>query len=429
MSCHWPCPTLARLHISWKMSTSPGYISCITALRSLLSSRPKLLNPSPNMPVEFISLAFPNASNELNPIPGAPIDPDYLARYARNLDDYEFNYTLQPYDSGGFDPFTTASYIAAHTKKLKVIVALRPNTLYPTVAAKALATLDQLSRGRAVVHFIAGGNDIEQGREGDFLLKDQRYSRLEEYIQILRKAWTATEPFDWSGEHYYFKNFQSRVKPFNGSSIPVSVGGSSPEAYRVGGGLADIFGLWGEPLKETKEQIDRVYAEAEKAGRADRPRIWVTFRPITAETDSLAWAKAHATLDALQSNVAAGKGKPGQQGPAPQNAGSQRLLDIASRGEVQDRALWYPTVTATNARGASTALVGSWETVAESILDYVDLGCDLISIRGYDNFGDMVDYGRNVLPRVRGELDRREGKVGGSGEGVVKGGFHPVESS
>ncbi|KAM0723223.1 hypothetical protein Q7P37_001423 [Cladosporium fusiforme] len=388
------------------------------------------------MPVEFISLAFPNASNELKPTPGAPIDPAYLARYARNLDDYEFNYTLQPYDSGGFDPFTTASYIAANTKHLKVIVALRPNTLYPTVAAKALATLDQLSAGRAVVHFIAGGNDTEQAREGDFLLKDQRYTRLEEYIHILRKAWSATEPFDWSGEHYYFKQFQSRVKPVNGT-IPISVGGSSDEAYRVGGSLADIFGLWGEPLKETQQQIDRIHAEAEKAGRADRPRIWVTFRPITAETDALAWEKAHRTLASLKSNIASNKGKPGQNGPAPQNAGSQRLLDIASRGEVQDRALWYPTVTATNARGASTALVGSWETVSQSILDYVDLGCDLISIRGYDNFQDMVEYGQQVLPRVRGELAARAAKaegrdgevkarVNGEGEG---GKFYPVESS
>lgn len=359
------------------------------------------------MPTEFISLAFPNESNELKPIPGAPIDPDFLARYARNLDDYGYNYTLQPYDSGGFDPFTTASFIAANTKNLKVIVALRPNTLYPTVAAKALATLDQLSKGRAVVHFIAGGNDTEQAKEGDFLLKGQRYSRLEEYIHVLKRAWESTEPFDWSGEHYYFKQFQSRVRPVNGT-IPISVGGSSDEAYRVGGSLADIFGLWGEPLKETKEQIDRIYAEAEKAGRVDRPRIWVTFRPITAETDDLAWAKAHRTLDALKSNVAAGKGKPGQKGDTPQNAGSQRLLDIASRGEVHDRALWFPTVSATNARGASTALVGSWETVSESILDYVDLGCDLISIRGYDNLTDMIDYGRHVLPRVREGIAARE---------------------
>lgn len=137
------------------------------------------------MPVEFISLAFPNPSTELNPIPGIPaVDSDYLKRYARNLDDYGFDYTLQPYDSGGADPWTMGATIAAVTSKLKVIIALRPNTVYPTVAAKALATLDQLSKGRAVVHFIAGGSDQEQAREGDFLSKDERYARLEEYIKV-----------------------------------------------------------------------------------------------------------------------------------------------------------------------------------------------------------------------------------------------------
>lgn len=296
------------------------------------------------MPVEFISLAFPNASTEIKPIPGAGIDPDYLKRYARNLDDYGFNYTLQPYGSGSFDPFTTGATIGAVTNQLKVIIALRPNTLYPTVAAKALATLDQLTKGRAVVHFIAGGSDAEQAREGDFLTKEERYSRLEEYIKILRRAWKSSEPFDWSGKHYYFKQFSNQVLPINGH-IPISVGGSSDEAYRVGGSLADIFGLWGEPLKETKQQIDRIFAEAEKAGRTDRPRIWVTFRPIVAETDDLAWDKAHRTLDALKSNIAQGQGKVPPDAPPPQNVGSQRLLDIAKKGEVQDRALWYPTVT------------------------------------------------------------------------------------
>lgn len=37
----------------------------------------------------------------------------------------------------------------------------------------------------------------------------------------------------------------------------------------------------------------------------------------------------------------------------------------------------------------------------------MDLGCELISIRGYDNYNDAVDYGRYILPRVREELDRR----------------------
>lgn len=374
------------------------------------------------MPTEFISVTFPNASTEVNPIPGASIDPEYLVRYARTLDDYGFNYTLVPYDSSSYDPFTIGATIAAATKKLKVIIALRPNTLPPTVAAKALATLDQLSGGRAVVHFIAGGSDAEQAKEGDFLPKDQRYARLEEYIRILRRAWQSADPFDWDGKFYQFKQFSNRVRPVNGKSIPVSVGGSSDEAYRIGGALADIFGLWGEPLKETKEQIDRIYQAAADAGRAksDRPRIWVTFRPIVAETDELAWAKAHRTLDILKANAAAAAAAAGSGGstasnaapqpPKPQNVGSQRLLEIASRGDVQDRALWYPTVTATNARGASTALVGSPQTIADSILDYVDLGAELISIRGYDNLNDAIDYGRYILPRVREALKEREEK-------------------
>lgn len=358
------------------------------------------------MSAEFISVTFTNPSTELNPLPQPAIDPRFLVRYARSLDDYGFNYTLVPYDSSSFDPFTIGATIAAHTKNIKIIIALRPNTLYPTVAAKALATLDQLSEGRVVVHFIAGGSDVEQAREGDFLTKEQRYERLEEYIRILRRAWESSEPFDFDGRYYQFKQFSNQVRPVSGK-IPVSVGGSSDEAYRIGGALADIFGLWGEPLAETKEQIDRINAEAKRAGRTDRPRIWVTFRPIVAETDELAWAKAHRVLESLQGNRAKGLGKAPASAPPPQNVGSQRLLDIAARGEVHDRALWYPTVTATNARGASTALVGSPQTIADSILDYIDLGADLISIRGYDNLNDAIDYGRYILPLVRSGIDER----------------------
>ena len=197
------------------------------------------------MPVEFISLAFPNSSTEINPLPGPAVDVDFLKRYARNLDDYGFDYTLQPYDSGGADPWTMGATIAAVTNNLKVIIALRPNTVFPTVAAKMLATLDQLSKGRALVHFIAGGSDQEQAREGDFLGKDERYGRLEEYIKILRRAWASGEPFDFDGKYYQFKGFANRVRPYNGSHIDISVGGSSSEAYRIGGSVpSDCSQIW-----------------------------------------------------------------------------------------------------------------------------------------------------------------------------------------
>lgn len=42
------------------------------------------------MAAEFISVTFPNASNDLSPLPDAPVDPRFLERYARALDDYGF---------------------------------------------------------------------------------------------------------------------------------------------------------------------------------------------------------------------------------------------------------------------------------------------------------------------------------------------------
>ncbi|RRQ29420.1 LLM class flavin-dependent oxidoreductase [Rhodococcus sp. Eu-32] len=356
------------------------------------------------MPVEFISASYVNDSTELNPTSSKGIDPKFLVRYARALDDAGFDYTLLPYGSSGWDPFSVAAAVSQHTERVRPIVALRPNTMYPTVAAKALATLDQLSGGRATVHIISGGNTIEQAREGDRLDKVARYERSAEYIEIMRRAWASEKPFDHAGTHYSFENFHSEIRPLAGT-IPVSVGGSSEDAYRVGGALGDIFGLWGEPLAETKQQMDAVFEQARLAGRTDRPRIWVTFRPIIAPTEELAWERAHRTLAKLDGNgsaaaVAADGGV--------QNVGSQRLLDIAARGELHDRALWTPVATATGGRGASTALVGTPETVAAAILDYIDLGAELISIRGYDNLNDAIDYGRYVLPIVRQELASRE---------------------
>lgn len=131
----------------------------------------------------------------------------------------------------------------------------------------------------------------------------------------------------------------------------------------------------------------------------------MTFRPIIDATEELAWEKARRIHDVLSQGPGAAWFRSSLGGAAPQNVGSQRLLEIAARKDVHDRALWTPT--ATGAAGASTALVGTPETVAAAILDYVDLGTDLISIRGYDNLDDVIDYGRYILPLVRQELAHR----------------------
>ncbi|AGZ42723.1 LLM class flavin-dependent oxidoreductase [Actinoplanes friuliensis] len=354
------------------------------------------------MPVEFISAISPSAGFGM----GTAFDTAHARKYAHALDDGGFDYTLVAYHSSAVDANQLAQFVVNHTERIKPMLAHRPGVIFPTHAARTFATLDQISRGRLAIHIISGGSDEEQRREGDYLTKTQRYERSDEYIQLLRQAWTATEPFSHDGSYYKFEGFHSDVRPYDGT-IPISVGGSSEDAYRVGGQRGDIFGLWGEPLAETKQQIEAVGKYADAAGRP-RPRIWVSFRPIVAATDELAWEKAHRILGQVQAAApvpASARHYPLTERPA--NVGSQRLLDVAARGELHDRALWTPLVTATNAAGSSTALVGSPETVAAALLDYVDIGCELLSIRGYDPLNDAIDYARYVLPIVRQELSRR----------------------
>ena len=363
--------------------------------------------PTASAEVEFISLSHLNPSTELNPIPSRGIDLKYFRRYVRSLEEGGYDYTLLPYGSAGADSFVVASAVGQLTERLKPIVALRPNTTFPTVGAQKLATLDQLTEGRAVVHLITGGNDAEQSRQGDYLPKDRRYARTSEYVDVLRRSWTEPAAFSHVGEFYKFDDFGPGFAPY-ASPIPISIGGQSDEAFAVGGAKGDIFSFWGEPLDDLRLEIERVNSIARASGRTELPRIWVTFRPIVAQTDELAWAKAHEYVARIKDTFAkAGYASQRYRQGTPQNVGSQRALAFARKSELYDRALWTKTAAATNAAGASTALVGSPETVAAAIVDYVDRGASLVSIRGYDTLADAVDYGRYVLPLVRAELAHR----------------------
>jgi alkanesulfonate monooxygenase len=84
------------------------------------------------------------------------------------------------------------------------------------------------------------------------------------------------------------------------------------------------------------------------------------------------------------------------------------MLDAAGRGARHDRALWTELAKATGAHGNSNALVGTPETVAGALLDYIEIGATTLLIRGYDPYDDAIDYGRELIPLVRQELARRE---------------------
>ncbi|MFI1050770.1 LLM class flavin-dependent oxidoreductase [Streptomyces griseoruber] len=365
------------------------------------------------MPVEFIGM-IGTKDSEGRP-DGPAVDPEFTRRFARVHEEAGFDRVLIGHSSSSPDGAQVAAHVAAHTERLGLLLAHRPGILAPTAAARSFATLDHLSGGRLAVHVISGGNDAEQRRDGDHLAKDDRYARTDEFLDVVKRAWSEPEGFGHEGRFYRFDDFRSEVRPLQHPRIPLYFGGSSAAAHRVGGKHADVFALWGEPLAGTAEQIAAVRAAAHAAGRTAPPRISVSFRPILGRTEEEAWERAHGILDAIRRRGTAGSffdraRPPLPLGPSvrPENAGSRRLLAAAARGERHDRALWTAPAAATGAAGNSTALVGTPETVARALLDYLDIGVTTFLLRGYQPLRDAAEFGRTLLPLVRQEAERRE---------------------
>ena len=351
------------------------------------------------MPVEMIGWISPRISSELIPASGPPFNPDVIAETACIHEKAGFDRVLIGYFSHAPDGFLVGAYAASVTSRLQFLLAHRPGFVAPTVAARKLATLDQLTGGRTAIHMIAGGNKTEQARDGDFIDHDARYRRMQEYVTLLRRTWTEAAPFDHEGEFYRVVGAYADIRCQQEPHIPIYGGGGSRAAVEALAPAVNVYMLWGEPLAATVTFMDEIRAVAAQAHH--RLTFSLSTRPILGRTEGEAWDRARDIL---------AKVKARQEGaaPTPQNTGSLRLLDAAAEKEVHDTCLWMALAVLTGARGNSTALVGTPETVAEALVAYYDLGATSLLIRGYDPLPDAEEYGRELIPRVRAMVAERD---------------------
>jgi alkanesulfonate monooxygenase len=348
------------------------------------------------MSIEFIGMIQTQKVSETHPASGAAIDKDYVRAFAQAHEIAGFDRVLVPHHSTGPSATLTIAYAASVTERIHFMLAHRPGFTAPTLAARQFATLDQFSGGRLGVHFISGGSDEEQRRDGDYLAHDERYARTDEYLDIVKRIWTEDTPFDHEGRYFRFQGGYSEVKPLQKPHVPVYFAGASDAAIPVAGKHADVYALWGESLDQARELTRRVRAEAARHART--VRFSVSFRPVLAATEKAAWARAeHILAETRRLRVAQGFSRGGPQ----QSEGARRLLAAAEKGSRLDRRLWTEIAKETGGRANTTALVGTPEQVAEALLDYYDLGVTTFLIRGFDPLEDAIDYGRELIPRTR----------------------------
>jgi alkanesulfonate monooxygenase len=165
----------------------------------------------------------------------------------------------------------------------------------------------------------------------------------------------------------------------------------------MGAQHCDVFAMYGEPLAETSVRMAEFRAMAAAAGRPS-PGFNMSFRPIIGRTEGEAWDKAAKVLQDLKAG--------GALPTRALDASAERLVDIASRGDVHDERLWMPVAALAGGRGNSTCLVGTPEQVAQAMLKYYRLGITSFLIRGFDPVADVSEFGRELIPRLKsGALD------------------------
>jgi len=357
------------------------------------------------MAFEFIGFVGNHNASEIIPRQGPVVDRDYIETVAKAHEAGGFDRVLLAFHSWSPDSLQIGQHVASVTQRLGVFVAQRPGFTAPTVAGRQFATLDALYPGRFSLNVITGADPAELAQDGNQVTdKNDRYARTSEFLDIVRGVWEGDKPFDYNGRYYQVKGAFSLVRPTGGKGIDIFVAGASDAAVEVAGRHAGVYALWGETHEQVKELLGKVRAAASRHGRPS-PEFSVSFRPIIAGTEEAAWAKADAILEkarALQDTTGF------RRSAAPINEGSRRLLEAAGKGSRLDKRLWTGIAELTGAKGNSTALVGTPDQVADALLDYYDLGARKFLIRGFDPLVDAIEYGRELLPRVRALVAARE---------------------
>jgi alkanesulfonate monooxygenase len=320
-----------------------------------------------------------------------PADVPYLGQVARSAEQLGFDAALTPTGAWCHDAWLSTAMLSSVSERLKFLVAFRPGLTSPTLAAQMAGTFQNLSRGRLLLNVVVGGESHEQRAHGDFLDKDARYARCDEFLHIVRSLW-AGEAVDLHGEHLQAEGAMLQQIP---DPLPdLYFGGSSPAAASVAARHADVYLTWGEPPEAVAEKISWVRGLAEAEGR--KIRFGIRLHTIARDTAEEAWAEANRLLDGIDDDTVTSV----QAGLARSEEGQQRMLALHDGGS-RDRLEIHPNLWAGIGLvrgGAGTALVGSHDEVAERIAEYHRLGIDEFVLSGYPHLESAYWIGDGVLP-------------------------------
>jgi alkanesulfonate monooxygenase len=323
-----------------------------------------------------------------------PATVKYLGQIARSAEQLGFVGALTP--TGGWceDAWLATAMLNEVSESLKFLVAFRPGLMSPTLAAQMGSTFQNLSKGRLLLNIVVGGEAHEQRAYGDFLEKDERYARADEWLTVVSRLWQG-EKVDFHGKHVTVEG--ATIPRVPDPLPPFYFGGSSPAAGPVAAKHSDVYLTWGEPVEAVAKKVEWIRGLAAAQGR--KVRFGIRLHIIARDTSEAAWAEADWLLKAIDpatiNEVQAGLAR-------SESEGQKRML--ALHGGKTDNLVVGPNLWAGVGLvrgGAGTALVGSHSEIADRIKDYAAVGIEEFVLSGVPHLEEAYWFGEGVLPILK----------------------------
>lgn len=319
----------------------------------------------------------------------------YLRDIGTTVDRLGYDGMLIPTGASCLDPWVAAAVLAPVTRRVKLLVALRPSISGPTVSARQAAALDEALGGRLLLNVVPGGDPRELAADGAFFSHDGRYENADEFLTVWKRL-MAGETVDYAGKHIRVEGAANHHPGIQTPHPPLYFGGSSEAAHELAGKHVDFYLTWGEPPAAVAEKIADVRARAAKYGR--KVRFGIRLHAIVRETEAEAWAEAERLISHLTDDDIAGA----QANYASMDSVGQKRMAALHAGR-RDRLVIAPNLWAGVGLvrgGAGTALVGDPETVAARMREYQALGIETFVMSGYPHLEESIRFAELVFPLI-----------------------------
>ncbi|WP_069735469.1 LLM class flavin-dependent oxidoreductase [Streptomyces sp. EN27] len=288
------------------------------------------------------------------------------------------------------DPLPMLGALSHLTDRIKLLLAYRPGLLSPTLFTQVVNTVSWMSDNRISLNLVAGISPAEQAYYGDFLKHDERYERAGEFLEILHELWSENGPVTFEGKHYRIKDAQLGLRHKGGGRPRIYISGASGVAQATAVEHGDCWLRYADTPAEMAKAAQPVLEQGCEVGlrmqvlaRATREEALAQVAEMMREPDEkhrkwIADFVANCDSEAVKNSF--------------------RLADTSGDDWLSPY-LWTGAVAYRG--GPALCIVGSYEEVADYIMEYKASGVSEFIFSGWPSREEMRIFYGNVLPLVR----------------------------